>query len=136
METITTYSIVRLKPLHGVQIERLRLPDREFPDCPWDWDEVAKMVDLENYRYFWFETIQMTRTHEDNMLTFVSKVVARSGNYFINAYIEEYDDVVVHNQALANQMANLGLTHIVRSVAVDDYWTEMFDPKNDKLVEI
>jgi len=90
---------------------------------------------LEKYRYFWFESMQMTRTQKDNNITFVGKVLYRSGKFFINAFIEEYCDVVVNNQELAKQMTNLGWTHIVKNIGVKEYWIERFDPEKDRLVE-
>ena len=128
MTEVTTYSIVRLKPLQGL-IEKCR-------NNAWDVDEVVKTFDLENYSYFWFETIQMTRTDENDIITFNSEVTDVSGKYFINAYIEEYSDVCVNNQMLAQQMTNMGWTHIVRNVGLKNYWTHRFDPENDKLISL
>ena len=140
METITTYTLVRLRPLQGAQIEKHRILTSGWDSWSDLVSDVASIVDLENYCYFWFESIEQSRVDEGNMITFRTNVWQHSGKYFINAYIEEYEDVCVNNKELAFQMTNLDCTHIVRSVALnkDDRacWTEMFDPEKDQLINI
>jgi hypothetical protein len=77
----------------------------------------------------------MTKEQEDGCLTIRTEVIDNSGKFFINGYIEEYADVLVNNKHLAQQMTNLGWTHIVRNIGSDSYWTERFNPSCDKLVD-
>ena len=126
MESTTKYNIVRLKPIQGAMTERHRLPDL------WNTEYVETLVDLKNYRFFWFEEVETVRTIEDGVLTFRSKVLNRSSNYFINAFVETYEDILVNNENLAQQIVGLGWTHVVKGV--NHNWIEKFN-KDDKLIE-
>ena len=135
MKTVTEYSLVRLQTLGGVQVEKHRLPDgMSWMDTVWDWepDWIASIVDLKNYRYLWFEDIEQTRISDDGIITFTSPVLRHSGKYFINAFVETYQDVLINNRELAKQMTNLDWTHIVKGI--DQHWTEHFDPERDRLI--
>lgn len=129
------YNIVRLRPINSVQVVKFRMPEVEGIECPWSVDYVTSVADLQDYRYFWFETVKMTKEYFEGGVTVQTEVVAQSGKFFVNAYIEEYDDVVVNNQGLAKQMENLGWTHIAKNIGVKSYWTEVFDPNKDKVVD-
>ena len=126
MKTITTYNIVRLKPLTGVITEKYRVDT-------WNVAHVETLVDLKYYRYLWFEEVETTRTDKDDAITFCSKVLNRSCNYFINAYVETYEDVLVNDANLAQQIMGMGWTHVVKGV--NNNWIERFD-KEDKLIEV
>lgn len=129
------YNIVRLRPINGVQVVKFRMPEVEGIECPWSVDYVTSLAELQDYRYFWFETVKMTKEYFEGGVTVQTEVVAQSGKFFVNAYIEEYDDVVVNNQGLAKQMENLGWTHIAKNIGVKSCWTEVFDPNKDKVVD-
>ena len=128
------YVIARLKPITGVQNERIRLDGLGTTG-----EHVAELltrVDLENYRCFWFETVDSTVKYSSGMMTCRTNVWQRSGNHFVNAYIEEYGDVQVNNPELAKQMTNLGWTHIARDIGEKHLWSEVFNPQEDKLVDL
>ena len=129
------YVIARLRPINGVQDTKVVMHNLE-----WSIAEVMAAVDLADYRYFWFETIDMLVERDEGRVTCIPHIKMESVKFFINAYVEEYADVCVNNKELAFQMTNLNWTHIVRSIALnkDDNacWTEKFDPLCDKIVDL
>ena len=130
-EELKRYVVARVKPINGVQLTRVVMPNLQRSIL-----EVVAAVDLENFRYFYFETIDMETRRGEGMLTCKTNVWQRSENFFINAYIETYEDVCVNNQHLASQMNNLGWTHIVRNLGCENYWVEKFDPDCDKIIDL
>ena len=106
-----------------------------MPTLDWSIAELMAATDLSEYRFFIFQTIDLTTERDDGIMTCRTRLWQESGKFFINAFVEEYADVLVNNRELAERMTDLGWTHIARSVAVDRYWTEVYDPEEDQLVE-
>jgi hypothetical protein len=129
--TEVRYSLARLRPVNGVKIKRVKLERLE-----WSIEEVISQVDPRKYRYLWFETIDLKTTYEEDRITCVPTIGQRSPKYFINAYVETYEDVCINNSTVAKQMTNLGWTHIVRNIGEVNLWTERFDPECDKLIDL
>lgn len=128
------YVVARLKPIINAQNERVRL--NSLGTTGEYVAELLSYVDLENYKYFWFETIDSTLKYSSGMMTCRTNVWQRSGNHFVNAYIEEYSDVQVNDPELAKRMTNLGWTHIARNLGEKHLWSEVFNPQEDKLVDL
>ena len=129
MNTETQYDIVRLKFEQGMRWDKHRVPD-------WTPDYVCSLVDLKDYRYFWFESIETTRTLENGILTFRSKVLSTSGKFFINSFVETYEDVLVHDRELGERMTGLNWKHVVRSTSNESCWIEQFVDGEDILIEV
>jgi hypothetical protein len=123
------YCIAHLKLLIGSHFKKIRL------NTHYDLHDLLSQIDIQEYRYFWFEEIKQIITRDDGIITYESQILSESPRFFINAYVETYEDVLVNNKHLATQMQNLGWTHIVRNISVDNYWTEPFRDGYDKLID-
>lgn len=125
-----TYNIVILVPVSGINNVIGHVNE-------WNAKEVAKKFNLTYYRSFWFEKRDKTITKGDNkeVLKIDIKTRKASGVYYINSYVESYEDIRVKNNPeekdILTKMENLGCRNIVRSVEHD--WVYPFRDQ-DKLV--
>lgn len=123
------YTRLRFVPIQGTTHTKF-----QFDYGTRGLDKVVPLVDLQNYKYFFFEDRESIISKKNGIITVQPKIIASSGKYFIDAYIEPYEDVLINNQVLANKMKEYGWKHIVRGIK--HYWTEVFDEECDKLISI
>lgn len=123
------YTIVRFTPLQGfTEKHKFDYGFRGF-------HQAITLVDLKDYKYFWFEDRKCIIEKEKGGIITVQPVLEKqSCTYFIDAYVETREDVAVNNAALAQKMGQNGWTHIARGVK--NYWTEIFRPDEDKLISL
>lgn len=125
------YCIARLKELTSNQVKKIKL------DVPYySLQDLLSQIDLKDYKYFWFEQTELIVTKNDYMISYDIKVLNKSETFFINAYVETYEDVLVKDPMLAQQMTNLGWTHIVRNIGTENNWVEQFLDGVDKIVDL
>ena len=123
------YTVARFTPLPGNSIVK-----HKFDFGERDIKKAITLVDLNDYKYFWFEDRKNIIGKSGGVITVESVKTFQCGTYFIDAYIETYEDVLVNNKLLADKMDEFGWTHIVRGI--NDYWTEIFRPDFDKLISL
>jgi len=122
---IETYKLVRFRPLGSMLTTKFRIDD-------WDVQHVVTLVDLSEYRYFWFETIESIVTRSDGAFHVKKTILQKSERVFINAFVETYADVLVNNRELAERMTDMNWTHVVKGV--NQHWIERFE-EGDSLLE-
>ena len=121
------YSIVRFEPIaHGTI--------RKFPIEDWDVQKATNLVDLKNYKCFWFEKIQSEIDEEPGKFTVRKRVIKTSGHYFIDCFVETMEDVLVRDSELAEKMEQKGWKKVATSINWN--FSYGFDENKDNIVEL
>lgn len=123
---INQYSIVRFESIIPGQ-------DKKFPVDDWDVQKATNLVNLEKYKRFWFERIESDINEEPGKLTVKKTVIKKSGNYFIDAFVETLEDIRVKNKELASKFDSRNITNVV--CGINNEWSFSFN-NNDKIVDI
>jgi hypothetical protein len=127
MTETTIFNVVRFKGSSPF-VKRKRIDN-------WDTTHALTLVDPKEYRYFWFEEVEMTCDRSDGILTVRTNTLQKSHKFFIDAYTETYEDVLVRDPTLAGQMENMGCKYIAQSIDPDTNWVEYFDFGVDSIIK-
>jgi hypothetical protein len=129
VEEQTTYNIVRLRPKHTIHPIWFKVKG-------WETKEVAQLLDLTLYRYFWFECRKriIEKGEDVEVLRIQTVIESSSSFYYINSYVETLDDVEARNdveeRGLIERMKNLKWNSVVTSVIPEENWHYEFRDKD------
>ena len=124
---MNNYNIVRFEALQHGKNKKFHIED-------WDIENVIELVDLKDYKCFWFEQIESEIIEEPGKYTVKSHVKKQSGIHFINGFIETIEDVKIRDPELLYQMDRKKCDKIVSGIKHD--WSYCFDESKDSVVEL
>jgi hypothetical protein len=108
--------------------------NKKFPVDDWNIQTATNLVDLNNYKCFWFEKIESEIIEGPGKYTVNCKIVQRSGHYFINGFVETIEDVNIRDKDLAEKMEEKGWSKVVSGI--NNNWCYGFEEGKDNIVEI
>lgn len=104
----------------------------------WNIKEVLPQIDPSKYYGFQFETRTKDIIKEEQSYTVIPHIIETSGIYYINGYIETYEDIKARKDpseyTLLRKMKNLGWKNIVRNVKGRDWCFTFFE--KDQIVDV
>ena len=133
---MTLYTIARLKAIRHYANKNVQVSS-------WDATQVAKLVPLEEYQYFWFEDrdriIERDTDCPYEILKIETRVVKTSPRYYVDAYVETLEDLMAKKdrglQRVIQKMQDLGWSKVVQGVHEDNNMFEQFTDE-DFLVDL
>lgn len=104
----------------------------------WHSETVLKKVDWNNHYGFQFETRRKTIEKTDYSYTVIPTIIEQSEMYYVNGYIETYDDIEARKDpeeySLLTRMKKLKRDRIVKSLSDKNWW--FFLNEGDKILNV